>query len=185
MSVTIRPTEFDGVVIIEPRVFRDERGYFYESWNRADWAAAGFAYDFIQDNHSRSARGVIRGIHYQDMTAPMGKLVRCTVGAVLDVAVDLRTGSPSFGRWFSLELTAENMLQLYVPVGFGHAFQALSEGAEVQYKCTGAYTPAAEGAIGWDDPDLAIPWPILPATVSAKDAAAGSLREYRERPAFV
>jgi dTDP-4-dehydrorhamnose 3,5-epimerase len=138
----------------------------------------------VQDNHSRSARGTVRGIHYQDTSAPMAKLVRCTAGTVLDAAVDLRLGSPRFGQWVAVELTAETMKQLFVPVGYGHAFQALTEGAEVQYRCTGAYAPAAEGAVRWDDPELAMPWPIAEALLSPKDAVAQSLAEYRARPAF-
>ena len=140
--------------------------------------------EFVQDNHSRSAHGVLRGIHYQDMSAPMAKLVRCTLGRILDVAVDLRAGSPTFGRWWAAELSADNRRQLLVPVGFGHAFLTLSDIAEVQYKCSGYYTPAAEGAIAWNDPEVAIDWPIKDPTVSAKDRGAPTLEAYRKRPAF-
>jgi dTDP-4-dehydrorhamnose 3,5-epimerase len=127
---------------------------------------------------------VLRGIHYQGMSAPMAKLVRCTVGRILDVAVDLRAGSPTFGRWWATELSAENLRQLLVPVGFGHAFLTLSDVAEVQYKCSGYYTPAAEGTIVWNDPELAIDWPIAAPLVSTKDQAAPSLESYRKSPAF-
>jgi dTDP-4-dehydrorhamnose 3,5-epimerase len=127
---------------------------------------------------------VLRGIHYQDMSAPMAKLVRCTLGRILDVAVDLRSGSPTFGRWMAAELSADNLHQLLVPVGFGHAFLTLSDVAEVQYKCSGYYTPAAEGAIVWNDPQLAIDWPIKEPVVSAKDQRAPTLEAYRTRPAF-
>jgi len=140
--------------------------------------------EFVQDNHSRSAHGVLRGIHYQDMSAPMAKLVRCTLGRILDVAVDLRAGSPTFGRWWAAELSADNRRQLLVPVGFGHAFLTLSDIAEVQYKCSGYYTPAAEGAIAWNDPEVAIDWPIKDPTVSAKDRGAPTLEAYRTSPAF-
>lgn len=138
----------------------------------------------MQDNHSRSARGVLRGIHYQDMSAPMAKLVRCTAGTIFDVAVDLRVGSPSFGKWFGAELSLENMQQLLVPVGFGHAFLTLSETADVQYKCTGYYSPAAEGTVAWNDPDIGITWPLSNPTVSPRDRATRTLREYLRNPAF-
>lgn len=140
--------------------------------------------EFVQDNHSRSARGVLRGIHYQDMSAPMAKLVRCSLGEILDVAVDLRAGSPSFGRWFGVRLSADNMRQLFVPVGFGHAFLSLSEVAEVQYKCSGYYNAAAENGVAWNDADIGIDWPVAQPLVSARDAAAQSFRTYAERPAF-
>ena len=170
--------------MIEPDVFRDDRGFFFESYHKQRFAELGVTDEFVQDNHSRSMQGVLRGIHYQDMSAPMAKLVRCTLGRILDVAVDLRAGSPTFGRWSAAELSADNKRQLLVPVGFGHAFLTLSDVAEVQYKCSGFYTPAAEGAIVWNDPELAIDWPIKDPVVSAKDRAAPSLRSYRKTPAF-
>ena len=144
----------------------------------------GVTDEFVQDNHSRSAKGVLRGIHYQDMSAPMAKLVRCTVGRILDVAVDLRADSPTYGKWWASELNDQNMHQLLVPVGFGHAFVTLSDVAEVQYKCSGYYTPSSEGAVAWNDPELAIDWPITSPTVSAKDQQAQSFAAYRQRPAF-
>ena len=170
--------------MIEPDVFRDDRGFFFESYHKQRFAELGVTDEFVQDNHSRSMLGVLRGIHYQDMSAPMAKLVRCTLGRILDVAVDLRAGSPTFGRWSAAELSADNKRQLLVPVGFGHAFLTLSDVAEVQYKCSGFYTPGAEGAIVWNDPELAIDWPIKDPVVSAKDRAAPSLRSYRKTPAF-
>ena len=170
--------------MIEPDVFRDDRGFFFESYHKQRFAELGVTEEFVQDNHSRSMQGVLRGIHYQDMSAPMAKLVRCTLGRILDVAVDLRAGSPTFGRWSAAELSADNKRQLLVPVGFGHAFLTLSDVAEVQYKCSGFYTPGAEGAIVWNDPELAIDWPIKDPVVSAKDRAAPSLRSYRKTPAF-
>jgi len=170
--------------VIEPDVFRDDRGFFFESYHKQRFAELGVTDEFVQDNHSRSMQGVLRGIHYQDMSAPMAKLVRCTLGRILDVAVDLRAGSPTFGRWSAAELSADNKRQLLVPVGFGHAFLTLSDVAEVQYKCSGFYTPGAEGAIVWNDPELAIDWPIKDPVVSAKDRAAPSLQSYRKTPAF-
>ena len=170
--------------MIEPDVFRDDRGFFFESYHKRRFAELGVTEEFVQDNHSRSMYGVLRGIHYQDMSAPMAKLVRCTLGRILDVAVDLRAGSPTFGRWSAAELSADNLRQLLVPVGFGHAFLTLSEVAEVQYKCSGFYTPGAEGAIAWDDPELAVDWPIKDPVVSAKDRGAPSLQSYRKSPAF-
>lgn len=184
MEIRLIPTELPGVVIVETAFVQDERGFFIESYHKARYVAHGLTDEFVQDNHSRSRRGVLRGIHYQDMTAPLGKLVRCTAGTILDVAVDLRVDAPTFGRSVLVELSAENMRQLWVPVGFGHAFLTLSEAAEVQYKCTNYYAPAAEGAIAWNDPDLAIPWPIDAPTLSKRDSAAMSLRAYREHPAF-
>lgn len=178
-------TELDGVVIVEPTIFRDERGFFLESYHQVRYAEHGIDAVFVQDNHSLSRAGVLRGLHYQDLSAPMAKLVRCSRGAILDVAVDLRAGSPTFGRWVAVELSDENARQLYVPVGFGHGFLTLSEVAEVQYKCSGFYAPAAEGAVRWDDPEIGIAWPIADPVISAKDRAARSLAEYRERPAFV
>ena len=184
MKVQALPTKLEGVTIFEVQAFSDERGFFYEVWNARDFAAAGLGVTFVQENHSHSVRGVLRGIHYQDATVPLGKLVRCTAGAVLDVAVDLRLGSPTFGQWVGVELTRENRRQLYVPPGFGHAFQALTEGAEFQYKQTCVYTPSAEGVIAWDDPDIGIDWPIRPPSLSPRDRNGASLKQYAQRPAF-
>jgi len=184
MDMHVSPTKLEGVVVIDTDFFRDERGFFIESYHKQRFAEHGLGYDFVQDNHSRSASRVLRGLHYQDMTAPMAKLVRCTVGKVLDVAVDLRAGSPTFGQWVSVELSAENMRQIMVPVGFAHGFVVLSEVAEVQYKCTDYYTPSAEGGIAWDDPDIGIDWPIRDPILSRRDQHNPSLREYLRHPAF-
>lgn len=184
MDMTVTPTKLEGVVVIDTDFFRDERGFFIEVYHKERFAAHGLDYTFVQHNHSRSGAKVLRGIHFQDMSAPMGKLVRCTTGAILDVAVDLRVGSPTFGEWVGVELSAENMRQIMVPAGFGHAFATLSEVAEVEYKCTGLYTPASEGSVRWDDPDLAIEWPYRDPVLSAKDAAAPTLKDYLGRPAF-
>ena len=184
MDIELIPTELPGVVIIRTDVVRDERGVFLEYYHKARFAAHGIADEFVQDNHSRSDRDVLRGIHYQDATAPMAKLVRCTAGVVFDVAVDLRVGAPTCGRWTAVELSAEEPHQLYVPPGFGHAFLALTDAAQVQYKCTGYYAPAAEGTVRWDDPDLAIAWPTRAPVLSARDRRGMSFREYLAHPAF-
>jgi len=171
-------TGLPGVKLIEPKVFGDDRGFFLESWNAKTFADAGLDLDFVQDNHSRSAKGVLRGLHYQ-LANPQGKLVRVTIGRVFDVAVDLRRSSPDFGRWVGYELSAENKKMLWVPPGFGHGFVVLSESADFLYKCTTIYAPADERAVRWDDPDLGIDWRLDGATplLSAKDAAAPSLAD--------
>lgn len=184
MNIHVTPTALDGVAIIDTDFFRDERGFFIEVYHRQRYIEHGLDYEFVQDNHSRSARHVLRGLHYQDMSAPMGKLVRCTAGAILDVAVDLRVGSPAFGKYVAVELNETNMRQLMVPAGFGHGFLTLSESAEVHYKCTGLYTPPAEGGIAWDDPDIGIDWPTRAPVLSGRDQENMSLRRYLERPAF-
>lgn len=166
-------TPLPGVKLLEPRVFGDGRGFFLESWNAKTFADAGLDLDFVQDNHSRSAKGVLRGLHYQ-LGNPQGKLVRVTIGRVFDVAVDLRRSSPHFGRWVGYELSAENKAMLWVPPRFAHGFVVLSDTADFLYKCTTLYAPADERAIRWDDPDLAIDWGLEGSTplLSAKDAAA-------------
>jgi dTDP-4-dehydrorhamnose 3,5-epimerase len=184
MKTRITKTPVDGVLIFNIDHFEDERGFFIESWNKRDFAAAGVPADFVQDSHSRSTYGVLRGLHYQDMRAPLAKLVRCTVGRIFDVALDLRVGSPTFGQAFTLELTAENKTQLFIPVGFAHGFVTLSEVCEVQYKQTGFYEPSYEGGIIWNDPDVRIKWPIANPTLSIRDQNQPSMRQYRENPAF-
>lgn len=182
MGFRFSETSLPGVILVEVEAFGDERGFFMETYRRDAFATAGITDDFVQDNHSRSHRGVLRGIHYQD--PPQAKLLRCTSGSILDVAVDLRAGSPAFGRWVAVELTAANRRQLYVPAGFGHAFLALEDGTELQYRCSAYYSPAGEGAIRWDDPDIGIAWPIAEPTLSARDAAALSFAEYARTPRF-
>lgn len=184
MKTHVTTTPLEGVLVINVDFFRDERGFFTESWNKRDFAKAGIPFDFVQDSHSRSEHGVIRGLHYQDMRAPMAKLVRCTLGRIFDVAVDLRLSSPSFGKWFSIELTSENHTQLFVPVGFAHGFAALSDVCEVQYKQTGFYEPATEGGIIWNDTEVAIVWPFKNPLLSKRDENLVSLKQYREHPAF-
>ncbi len=176
MKVT--PTAIPEVLVIEPRVFGDARGFFYESFNqRAFDEAIGRHVDFVQDNHSRSVRGVLRGLHYQ-IGQPQGKLVRVARGAVFDVAVDIRKSSPTFGQWVGVELSEENHKQMWVPQGFAHGFLVLSESADFLYKTTAYYAPAHEQCIQWDDERLAIRWPDVGALlVSAKDAAGLALKE--------
>lgn len=171
-------SELPEVLILEPRVFGDDRGFFYESFNaRAFSEATGLNRAFVQDNHSRSQRGVLRGLHYQLQQA-QGKLVRVTAGEVYDVAVDIRRSSPTFGQWTGVHLSAENRRQLWLPEGFAHGFLVLSEVAEVLYKTTDYYAPAHERCIRWDDPSLAIDWPLDSAPqLSAKDQAGLSLAD--------
>jgi dTDP-4-dehydrorhamnose 3,5-epimerase len=172
-------TSLAGVLLLEPAVFKDGRGHFFESWNqRAFDAAVGRRTEFVQDNQSRSVRGVLRGLHYQ-LPRPQGKLVRALRGEIFDVVVDLRRGSPTLGRWAGEVLSAENRRQLWIPEGFAHGFLALSDEAEVLYKTTDYWTREAERCIRWDDPDLAIAWPLEGAApiVSAKDAEGVRLRD--------
>jgi dTDP-4-dehydrorhamnose 3,5-epimerase len=166
-------TPLKDALIVEPKVFGDARGFFMESWNRRTFADLGLELDFVQDNHSRSARGVLRGLHYQ-LKQPQGKLVRVASGSVYDVAVDLRKSSPTFGRHVGVELSAENQRMFWVPPGFAHGFLVLSESADFLYKATDYYAPEYERAILWNDPDLAIDWPldgIGTPTLATKDAA--------------
>jgi dTDP-4-dehydrorhamnose 3,5-epimerase len=177
-------TALPEVKVLEPAVFRDERGFFLESWNARTFAAAGIAENFVQDNHSRSARGVLRGLHYQ-IRSPQGKLVRVVAGAIFDVAVDLRRSSPRFGRWTGVELSAENMRQCWIPPGFAHGFLSLRDGTELLYKCTDFYSAQAERSLLWNDPAIAIDWPLDGAAapvLSAKDAAAKTLAEAETFP---
>jgi dTDP-4-dehydrorhamnose 3,5-epimerase len=179
----VRPTRVADVCLVEPEVFGDARGFFFESFNKKDLEAAlGRRLEFVQDNHSLSARGVLRGLHYQ-LQRPQGKLVRVVRGEVFDVAVDLRRGSPSYGRWAGEVLSAENRRQLWIPEGFAHGFLVVSEAAEFLYKTTEYWYPEHERCIRWDDPDLAIAWPLAGAApvVSAKDAAG---RPFADAPTF-
>ena len=171
------PTDVPGCVIIEPRVFGDERGYFYEGWNAATFAAHGLDMRFVQSNVSCSARGVLRGLHYQWPTNPQGKLVSVIEGEVYDVAVDIRRGSPTFGRCAAVVLSAANKRHFWIPPGFAHGFQAMSERAVFSYLCTAPYDPSSDTGIRWDDPRLAIDWPIRDPSLSPKDAAAPLLAD--------
>lgn len=173
-------TALPGLLIVEPKVFGDARGFFTESWNQDRFdQAVGHPVRFVQDNHSRSRRGVLRGLHFQRAPHAQGKLVRCVIGAVYDVAVDLRAGSPTFGRWAGVELSADNQRQFWVPPGFGHGFLTLSESADFLYKTTAYYAPQAEGCVRWDDPEIGIAWPDLGLEfqLADKDRAGLPLRE--------
>lgn len=170
-------TRLPDVLLLEPRVFGDPRGFFVESWNRKTFADLGLDLDFVQDNHSRSTRGVLRGLHYQ-LNQPQGKLVRVVHGAVFDVAVDLRSSSPHFGQWTGHELNAENQRMLWVPPGFAHGFLVLSESADFLYKTTAYYAPQWDRGIRWDDPDIGVQWPLENApTLSGKDQILPLLRD--------
>ena len=177
MPVKIIDTEIPDVKIIEPTVFGDKRGFFLESWNKGKFEDAGLPTDFVQDNHSRSSRGILRGLHYQTQNT-QGKLVRVTTGRVFDVAVDIRRDSENFGKWVGVELSESNHRMLWVPEQFAHGFYVLSETADFQYKCTAQYDPEHEISIRWDDPNLAIDWPLVAGeqpSLSEKDRNGSSL----------
>lgn len=171
-------TEIKGLLIIEPRVFGDERGFFLETWNKAAFHEAGLDLTFVQDNHSRSQKGVLRGLHFQN-PGPQGKLVRVTNGAVFDVAVDLRANSSTFGKWVGVELSAENKRMFWVPEGFAHGFLTLSDDTDFLYKCTAPYAPESEHTLAWNDDAVSIEWPIagLDPIVSEKDAKGLALAD--------
>ena len=178
-SMEVIKTDIEGVVIIEPRIFRDDRGYFYESFSQREFEVKVCRTTYVQDNQSKSSYGVLRGLHFQKPPYCQNKLVRCIKGAVLDVAVDLRKGSPTFGKHVAVELTEENHRQLFVPRGFAHGFAVLSEEAVFQYKCDNFYNKESEGAIAWDDPELAIDWriPADKALLSEKDKLNKGIKE--------
>lgn len=171
-------TEIEGPLIIEPRVFGDERGFFMETWNEGAFREAGVDLTFVQDNHSRSQKGVLRGLHFQN-PGPQGKLVRVTNGAVFDVAVDLRKNSPTFGKWVGVELTAVNKRMFWVPEGFAHGFLTLSDDTDFLYKCTAPYAPQSEHTLAWNDPAVGIDWPVtdLDPIISEKDAVGLALAD--------
>ena len=177
MPFTFQPTELPGVILIEPRVFPDERGFFLESYRASEFTAAGIADQFVQDNHSYSDRGVLRGIHYQLPPHAQGKLVQVIAGAALDVAVDLRRSSPTFGAYEAYELSGENHRMLYIPPGFGHAFLALKNGTHFVYKCTAEYHKDSEAGVRWDDSEIGIRWPKMSILVSDKDRVLPALTE--------
>lgn len=171
-----RRTDLEGVLIIEPTVHLDSRGFFLESYHFPKYREGGIKATFIQDNHSRSAHGVLRGLHAQ-LRPAQAKLVRVTLGEVFDVVVDIRPGSQSFGQWVGTRLSAENFRQIYVPAGFAHGFVTLSETAELQYKCDAIYEPSGEIAIRWDDPEIGVEWPVEAPSLSERDARAPLLSE--------
>jgi dTDP-4-dehydrorhamnose 3,5-epimerase len=176
--VNIIETAIPGPLIIEPRVFGDARGFFMETWNAASFAAAGLDWTFVQDNHSRSQKGVLRGLHFQN-PGPQGKLVRVTQGAVFDVAVDLRASSPHFGQWVGVELSAANKRMFWVPEGFAHGFLTLEDDTDFLYKCTAPYAPQSEHTLAWNDPAVGIAWPVIgmDPIISEKDARGASLAD--------
>lgn len=176
-------TALPEVILLEPKRFGDDRGFFMEMFHAKRYADLGIQGPFVQDNFSRSARGILRGLHFQQPNA-QGKLVQVLAGAVYDVAVDIRRGSPTFGRWVGVELSADNRRQLWVPAGFAHGFCVLSESADFHYKCTDFYAPGSEHGIAWNDPDLGIPWPVASPLLSAKDAAAPRLKDAATLPVY-
>jgi dTDP-4-dehydrorhamnose 3,5-epimerase len=176
-------TALPGVLIVEPRVFGDDRGFFLESWNAETFRAAGLDLRFVQDNHSRSARGVLRGLHFQQ-PQPQGKLVRVVSGRVFDVAVDLRRASPTFGKWTGVELSAANKRMLWVPDGFAHGFLSLEDDTDLLYKCTAPYRPEHEHALAWNDPAVGVDWPLdgMAPVLSVKDRTARTLDQIAVYP---
>lgn len=177
-KIKVTPCPIEGLYVIEPTVFKDQRGYFVETYNQNDFREAGLDMVFVQDNQSMSVRGVLRGLHFQKQH-PQGKLVRAVRGTVFDVAVDLRSGSATFGRWSGVELSAENKKQFYIPEGFAHGFLVLSHEAEFAYKCTDFYRPGDEGGLLWSDPEIGVEWPVekgMELIISEKDKKWGGLR---------
>lgn len=178
-------TKLDGVIIVEPDVHRDDRGFFLETYHAGKYEEAGIALPFVQDNHSRSVKGTLRGLHAQ-WRRPQGKLVRVLEGAIFDVAADMRVGSPTHGEWVAVELSSDNFKQIYVPPGFLHGFVVVSDVAEVEYKCTDLYDPGGEVGVRWDDPAIGIEWPLAEPLLSGKDAQAPMLAdvEAEKLPAY-
>ena len=174
----ITPARLPEILIIDPDVHRDTRGYFLETWHAEQYASAGLDVDFVQDNHSASQRNTLRGLHLQ-LTKPQGKLIRASAGEIFDVAVDVRQGSPTYGQHVSVILSAENFRQVWIPEGFAHGFCVISEHAEMQYKCTDVYDPSGAKAIAWNDPDIGIDWPTLNPILSGNDQVAPRLADCR------
>ena len=178
-KITVTPCDIEGLYVIEPTVFKDERGYFVETYNQNDMKEAGLDMVFVRDNQSMSTRGVLRGLHFQKQF-PQGKLVRVVRGKVFDVAVDLRSDSKTYGKWFGVELSAENMKQFYIPEGFAHGFLVLSDEAEFCYKCTDFYHPGDEGGLAWNDPEIGVEWPLeegVDLIISEKDQKWKGLKD--------
>jgi dTDP-4-dehydrorhamnose 3,5-epimerase len=172
--------DLPGLLLIRPKVFRDARGWFFEPYNEVRYQQVGVKERFVQDNHSRSTKGTLRGLHYQGVPG-QAKLMRVAVGRIFDVAVDIRPGSATFGKWASAELGAEHHEQLYIPIGFAHGFCVLSDDAEVLYKCSSPYDASEERTLAWNDPDIAVNWPVENPVLSARDCAGESLAAYRKR----
>ena len=179
-KITVETCEIEGLKVITPQVFGDARGYFMETYNERDFVEAGIDVKFVQDNQSSSSQGVLRGLHYQ-INHPQDKLVRCLSGEVFDVAVDLRKGSKTFGKWFGVVLSAENKKQFFIPKGFAHGFYVISEHAEFAYKCSDFYTPGDEGGLMWNDPDIGVEWPLVEGValnLSDRDTKWGGIKEF-------
>lgn len=181
MQIKIESRWLGDVVVVVPEVFQDGRGFFTETFRADQFKALSLTTEFVQDNHSRSAKGVVRGLHFQ-WDPPMGKLMRVTAGSAFLVAVDIRKGSPTLGKWVGIEASAENRRQVLAPAGFARGFCALSDGTEIQYKCTGIYNNKAESAIRWNDPAIGIQWPLADVTVSEKDRNAATLADWLHSP---
>lgn len=185
MDIEVKTTELPGVLEIKPAAFEDDRGIFFESYSKLRFARAGLDIDFVQDNHSRSVAGVVRGLHFQNQLAPQWRLVRCTRGEILDVVVDIRKSSPTFGKWIGVTLTAASRNQLLIPPAFAHGFAVLSEAAEVQYKCSNFHNPQADSVLSWNDPTVGVEWPFATPILSVKDSTKGmSLQTYLEGTPF-
>jgi dTDP-4-dehydrorhamnose 3,5-epimerase len=182
MEIKIESRHLQDVVVLVPDIFQDSRGFFMETFREDQFKAHGLPYHFVQDNHSRSARGVVRGLHFQ-WEPPMGKLMRVTVGSAFLVAVDIRKGSPTLGKWTGIEASAENRREVWAPAGFARGFCVLSDFAEIQYKCTGAYNNKGESGVLWNDPEIGIEWPVANAELSEKDKKAQTLAQWLASPA--
>ena len=181
MGFIFHKTEFADVIVVEPKIFGDSRGFFLETYKSSEFAANGIKIDFFQDNHSKSSKGVIRGLHFQHFPKPQAKLVRCLHGKIFDVAVDLRTESKNFGKWFGVELSEENKKMLYIPEGFAHGFSVLSDEAEVLYKASNEYAPEYDAGIRWNDEELNINWHVENPLVSEKDKILPTFNEYKKK----
>jgi dTDP-4-dehydrorhamnose 3,5-epimerase len=181
MQVRIESEHLNGIKVVAPEVFEDERGFFMEVFRVDQYKELGLPYEFVQDNHSRSQKGVLRGLHFQ-WEPPMGKLMRVTYGSAYLVAVDIRKGSPTLGRWFGIEISAKNKKQVWAPAGFARGFCVLSDFAEIQYKCTGIYNNKGESGILWNDPEIGVNWPVKDPVLSQKDQSAQTLAQWLERP---
>jgi dTDP-4-dehydrorhamnose 3,5-epimerase len=181
MQIKIESQHLNGLVVIVPEVFEDERGFFMETFRTDQFKELGLPHEFVQDNHSRSQKGVLRGLHFQ-WEPPMGKLMRVTFGSAYLVAVDIRKGSPTLGKWFGIEVSAKNKKQVWAPAGFARGFYTLSDYAELQYKCTGSYNKQAESGILWNDPELGIEWPVKDLTLSDKDKNAQTFSQWLQKP---
>jgi dTDP-4-dehydrorhamnose 3,5-epimerase len=181
MDIRVESRHLGEVVVLVPDVFQDSRGFFMETFREDHFKALGLPYHFVQDNHSRSAKGVVRGLHFQ-WDPPMGKLMRVSLGSAFLVAVDIRKGSPTLGQWFGIEVSAENRRQLWAPAGFARGFCVLSDTAEIQYKCTGLYNSKAEAGVRWNDPQIGVQWPVEQPSLSQKDSEAQTLEQWLNKP---